>query len=939
MEDYTDLRYDVVREWICGRREVGKTWEELFLACKPNEERLLYFLESRVEDDGWPKMTIDDWQNIVNLQRVAEENTIRRAIEGGAAVIHGDNQINAVTISRTKNSSWQSYKRGLLEKGFKEETVNEIERATLAILRRLSLDTTETGPIKGLVVGNVQSGKTANMAALMAMAADCGWNMFIIFSGTIENLRYQTERRLFNDLHRNDCKFEWNVIVNPRANVPPHERSSARNFQEQSMHRYFTVSLKNASRIKGLLDWLQADVNTQSQMKVLVIDDEADQAGINTGDVNNDADRKTINRLIRNLINGKDKVGHETNGRFKAMNYIGYTATPYANVLNESERESLYPKDFIATLSVSKEYFGPQQIFGCEDTNYEGLEILRNIPNQELEQIVELHNDSNVLLPQSLLDAICWFLCGVACMRYWGYRKPITMLVHTSQKIGHHENVASAIDRWIKNTKINDLMELCRSLWERETASFTIIDFLEQYSDYGIDAAEINNYPSFEDIKENLSTLLDDNDINPRISNIPLADNRTPRYHNGIHLCVDNCANNGIANDMIVRLMYPEEERDWAPAFLVVGGATLSRGLTIEGLISTYFLRSVKQSDTLMQMGRWFGYRKGYELIPRIWLSHNTERQFQFLSYLDQRLREEIHYMETLGIRPSEYGPRVVNSPRLSWMRIVARNRMQMAQDTDRDYSGVASQTQLFNNDIRILSNNLNVTRNFLNSLGIPETRSPKNKHAENYIIWRNISFENVSDFLRNYSFQERQVAFSNLDSMIQWIQEMTDEDKLLNWNVILVGVGSNDANTWELNEHITIRKVSRSQKTNNRVEGVLNIGALRGPKDIVSDIDLTQVNDLSEFEDLSKPKYAFELREKAGLGKTPQLLIYIIDKDSQPIRVSTNRCQLNAVEDVVGLSITIPGENRYQNNVATVSVLINDLGVNNTNVDIDDAD
>lgn len=940
--EYTDIEFDQVRAWIRKKRENASksfSWDDLLLACKKTEAELSAFLETRADEDDWPVMSVEDWKAIVMQQKQAEEETIRFGIESGAAIIHGDNQSNTVSISQDKHSSWQTYKKGLLDNGFKQDTVTEIERATLNILRRLSLNTTETGPVKGLVIGNVQSGKTANMAALMAMAADCGWNMFIVLSGTIDNLRKQTEERLFGDLHRPVCHIDWVALDHPSSRDPKILKANAMRFGERN-HSYFTVCLKNKARLKELMLWLQEDRNVQAQMKVMVIDDEADQAGINTADVDSN-ERKAINALIRNLVNGKTWDTGDCPGNYQAMNYIGYTATPYANVLNESGYDSLYPKDFIATLGVSDEYFGPQQIFGCEDTGYEGIDLVRIIPDSDLEAVRHLQKDANGTLPQSMMDSICWFLCGVACMRYWGYRKPISMLIHTSQNTTHHTNVANAVEKWITNISTDELVSECRKIWSAESTKLSLEDFLNQYPDYGISPDLIKDYPGFNDIRGELIRLLS----GTRISNIPMSDRKKPRYHDGIHLCVDNCKNNGVANDMMVRLLYPDKKDmpSPAPAFIVIGGATLSRGLTLEGLISTFFMRTVKQSDTLMQMGRWFGYRKGYELIPRLWLSSNTETQFRFLSLLDQRLRDEIHFMDTFGISPSKYGPRVMNSPRMSFIRIVAKNRMQKAQDTDRDFSGASSQTQLFDNDQGVLTSNLDCTRRFLLELGDPVIQKPVNTHAENSKIWRNVSFEFVSKYLKKYKFQERQTAFKDLDAMLEWIQKMTDENSIGNWNVVLAGISekSSSGGYWELSPNVGVYKVTRAQKTKNKDDKILDIGALRVPKDIIADIDLDTVSDPSVKERVKHfaSKYAFELREKAGLSKTPQLLIYVVDKDSKPPKNNKDRCALNAKEDVIGLSLTIPGESKYSGNVATVSVLIEEIGINETKPDITDED
>ena len=272
---YTNIEYDPVRNWIKRRREhptKQESWESLMYACKNDEQGLVKFLTNRVEEDFWPELTVEGWQTIVSQQKSAEEETIRLDSESGSAIIHGAEQTNILSIPQGTNSSWQSYRRGLEESGFKKATIDTIERSTIKVLRRLSLDTSITGSIKGMVIGNVQSGKTANMAALMAMAADWGWNMFIILSGTIDNLRKQTEGRLFNDLHRTDSIIDWQALDHPRSNCPNILKAKSLNFNKRN-YSYFTVCLKNKSRLKELILWMQEDRHVQAQMKVLVIDD------------------------------------------------------------------------------------------------------------------------------------------------------------------------------------------------------------------------------------------------------------------------------------------------------------------------------------------------------------------------------------------------------------------------------------------------------------------------------------------------------------------------------------------------------------------------------------------------------------------------------------------------------------------------------------------
>lgn len=923
MLDLSSPKYDDSRQWIINARNKDKSWDWIFrVGDNDDEQRLFTFLQNQQINSFWEHLSTDDWRKLVSLQKEAEEQTKIIEYLSGQAMIMGPGEDNDIRVPKDPHSSWQLYKKGLLENGFKSEVVHLMEKSTMRLLKRLSNDTTEMQPVKGLVIGNVQSGKTANMAALMAMAADYGWNMFIVLSGTIENLRQQTQNRLLNDLNK-PGNLIWRGLEKVSKKPTYGQRTQDLHFEETSKERYFTVCLKNQSRLKGLIQWLQSDSNKQKQMKILVIDDEADQAGINTADINSSTIRK-INELIRNLVNGKNEKSQEIKTKYRAMNYIGYTATPYANILNEAGETSLYPRNFISTLSVSKEYFGPQQIFGLDgsEEGFEGLDIVRIIEESDLQQIKNIHDEGVKVIPESLKYAICWFMCGVASMRIWGYRKPISMLIHTSQKTDHHQNIANAVKIWLTNTNENDLITRCEKVWKDETDKFTYEKFREQYPQYDRKDEEINRYPEFSEVKKEIEVLL-----SQHVTNIPLDEDDELSYHKGIHMCVDNCKNNGINDDgMYVRLAYPTSENmpDFAPAFVIIGGATLSRGLTIEGLISTFFLRSVSQADTLMQMGRWFGYRKGYELIPRIWITSKTNNQFKFLASLDQELRDEIHEMDTLGKSPAQYGPRVKNTPKASFIRITAKNRMQSAQDTDMDFSGSFNQTYLFDNDKEILDNNLKVTSELIEKLGEPLHIADENPQAKNCAVWKNIEFPVIKDYLKEYRFNSRLGVFNDIDSVISWIEKISAEGKLENWNVVLAGKSSGEI-YWS-SPVGNIYKVNRTRKIqNSEADQVINIGVLSDPSDLVADVDLRkQSNEIKDKIINFKSRYKREIRSLAGLDSTPQLLIYIIDKNSEAPVDSKTREDLNAKADIVGICLTIPGGRRGTSYAATVSIHMN---------------
>lgn len=935
MADFSQITYDRPRKWITDSRAKGISWEDIQYGRRGNFAGLQTFLETQMDINFWPEMSISDWTQLVERQKNAEQRIKKVELIDGIAHIHDARQDNAITIPEDEASSWQLYKKKLLDGGFKEDTVAEIESTTLKILKRLNGDTTGTDPVKGLVIGNVQSGKTANMAALMAMAADWGWNMFIVLSGTIENLRVQTQNRLFGDLNQQGSLW-WRPLQHLSKTVDISQKSQSLHFDSASRERYFTVCLKNSTRLRKLIQWAQADKNKQRQMKILVIDDEADQAGINTCDI--DADEMSrINKLIRALVNGKNEDGGESDGQYLAMNYIGYTATPYANILNEAGEDSLYPRNFITTLAVSKEYFGPQQIFGYagDSVSFDGLDIVRTIDTDELNKLKNIHEGIPGEAPKSLLDAICWFMCGVACMRIWGYKKPVSMLIHTSQQTAHHSAVAGVVSNWISRTPKAELIKRAERVWFEETSRFTFENFREQYPTYDQPDSTINRYPDFEAVKEQLGILIDGG-----ISHIELDSEGDLTYHKGIHLCIDNCKNNGATEDgMHIRLAYPDPSKmpSPAPAFIVVGGATLSRGLTIEGLISTFFLRSVGQADTLMQMGRWFGYRKKYELLPRLWITEKTRQQFVFLAALDQELRDEIQYMDINGRSPAEYGPKVKNSPKVSFIRITAKNRMQSATESTMDYSGASNQTYLFENKESTLKENIRCTEEFIKTLG--EEWHRDDEYFSNDVVWKNISFDTVKKYLERFQFCSRLKVFNDTKPLLNWIGQMTNAGKLGGWSVIVAGKKSQTNGLWPLPNGKTVNKISRSKKVpkNEADDTLLDIGVLRDPTDILADVDVNSISDISVRDVIvdiingGSAKGAAGYRDKTGLDTTPQLIIYRVDKNSKcsdknPAdgEQARTRQDLCAVEDIIGISIYIPGGRIGTSYASTISIKMN---------------
>lgn len=905
MENINSPIYDDYRKNMRNMRR-KHNWEFVKYAGRDNKEGLQQFIDQMIDLGTYDEfMNADLWIEIVSTLKAAEEREMN--FDESKTVLISEDVDNGMTVPTDEKSSWQLYKNKLVKSGWSRDSIEEIEKTTLIVLKKLNSDTTEIGPIKGLMIGHVQSGKTANMAALMAMAADWGWNMFVVLSGVIENLRKQTEKRLHKDLNH-PGNLSWFPLQNLSKKSSTGQR--AQDLLLNANNRYFTVCLKHKTRLENLIDWIYSDPNKARQMKILVIDDEADQAGINTSDVTGE-DRAKINSLIVELVEGK----RNSKAKPQSMNYISYTATPYANFLNESSPESLYPKDFIGVLNPAKEYFGPKQIFGIHESDAEGLDIIREIPDTDLNHIHDIH-DSGLQedIPKSLRDSICWFFISVAMMRKLKYKKPISMLVHTSQKQTHHEYVARSIEKWINNTGINEIIKICQSIYDYETKTFNLENFRASYKEYGIPNSELNTYPKFKDIENNIRQVVSE------ISHIPLGEEGDLVYGEGLHLCIDNCANNGINDEnMFVRLAYPDPESPnyptIAPAFIVIGGSTLSRGLTIEGLVSTYFLRTSKQADTLLQMGRWFGYRKGYELFPRIWMTQDTQEKFKFLATLEEELREDLKIYLDLGERPINVGPKIKNTPNSSWLRITAKNRMQSAELTDMDFTGTSNQTVVFPKDDKKLKENIKITENLIDNIGEAEICNNNSS-----LLWREVDFEKIKEFLTNFNFHERARVFNQMDTFCNWYQESIDETEFTGWNVIVSGKGKVEDkeknNGWDIGNY-NIGIVNRSRRgTAKDAEESISIGVLRGPSDVFADIKDDLIKQYNIDKTNITKSYIREVREKVGLGKTPQLIIYRINKNSNGINLS---------EDIIGLSILVPGQAAEKNFAKKLTVKLPD--------------
>ena len=927
------------KKWIAEKIESGSTWEQVKTFCVSAEEAPAVFDSLQNEELIIPQnMVFSDWADLVEEMQ-ADYTPLYVPVGLSNGQLN-----NSFTVPTDSGSAWIRYKNYLMGKidgkpKMTDDAVGFVEKNCHWILNHLSRDTRASGPVKGLVMGSVQSGKTANMIGLAAMAAHYDWNMIIILSGSIDNLRKQTRDRFFRDLKRSGG-VSWHILdytSNPDYYVDIDDKRkylvddiSLNIYQNGTsdskwLHRYVMVCLKNSKRLERLINWLHSNPGKAARMRILVIDDEADQASVNThkmGEVQTEEEieRTAVNQYIIDLVNGCDITGKKSKAPFQAMNYISFTATPYANVLNEAYESSLYPKNFISSLPESKEYFGAKVIFGSDsDETYPGLNIVRRIPDAEVKSLKNVHDGSAFSLPEEMKKSIAWFLCASAVLRIRGHKKPISMLIHTTALQNGHLYEYETIRDWLTRERLTgSLLSLCEEVYGYEVSQFTFADLKNGYPDYG-NLDKVNPVlPSFEEIKNEINAILSG------IENIMMGEDKSLIYYeNAVHLCVDNCKANQYAEDgTYLRIVYPSSDQlnkmAKAPVFIVMGGNTLSRGLTIEGLTCTYFARNSNLADTLMQMARWFGYRAGYELQQRIWMPQAVQEKYRLLEKIDEKLKKEFEDFMDRGISPSKYGPKIMNSALISKFMLTSKNKAQRSVECDFDFSGDSYEVTQYDNDSEILKGNISCAEALLNSIG----EAQKSSVIGSAYVWRNIDVKGITDvFFSRYIISDNSTLRKDIPVFFEWVKKMNaEENKYLKWNVAVAGA-EKAVSKWDVCG-ISVGKIERSAKRSKLP--CLDIGSLRSGSDVLCDVDYPNLSSEQKRlcdDALKQKKSLISKRSDLGLKDIPLLLLYCIDKNGGQESAAGVKTKINSAEDVIGFSIIIPGESDGSTHAKSITV------------------
>lgn len=646
---------------------------------------------------------------------------------------------------------WPRLKESLLHKDVpwtKEMIKNLDDASTLVVANMAPPDSDKSVKCKGLVLGYIQSGKTANFSATIAKAIDEGYKLIIVLAGMHNNLRKQTELRLREELVEPGGGKTCTTLTTDEDTGDFKRRQSVTATRTLVRNDGFTLAVikKNSSVLRSFRAWLQeATPEILQNCPTLIIDDESDQASINTN--KEDQDPTAINNHIRELIK-----------LFKVVSYVGYTATPFANVfVNVEPADDIYPKDFLVALDKPSTYYGPEELFGRDAVNgkqsTEGMPVIRSVTDEDAQQLRESAKDegARVTIVPSLINAIDSFLLGGTlrlCRGQW--KQHITMLIHLTHLTSPQKELKDALEIYIGDLK-NQAEDNDKVFRAR------IMALLEK------------------DFNKVTSTI-----IGPQPIDFDLLWKNLVKFLGRMEIIMDN-------SNSSERLTFDSSLREGEPLWgIVVGGNTLSRGLTLEGLTTSFFVRDSKAYDTLLQMGRWFGYRKGYADLTRIFVTNDLYESFYHLATIEQEIRDEIRVMAANKEKPIDVALRIRRHPS---MLITASNKMRSGVSASLTFSGTKIQTHQINVSDRnsILTNQKSVEI-FLAKLQATNTKvdSIAFKDLESSFLFRGIHPETIQQFLDSIEVADSNAKFHK--KMIQgYIEDLVKQKELTDWSVAIM--------------------------------------------------------------------------------------------------------------------------------------------------------
>ena len=703
---------------------------------------------------------------------------------------------------------WRRYKKYLIDStSIDIRSINLLEDETLPNIMNCLGNPNETFEgsrlKRGLIIGDVQSGKTATYSGLICMAADAGYKVVILLAGTTESLRQQTQERIDEAVVGLTTKKVDKVLKTLRVGVGLDNKSNratsftscandfvgdcdkiATTINAHNSLIIFVVK-KNVSVLRKLYDWLYNQnidpVHGYIDTPMLLIDDEADNASVNTR--KEEIDPTKTNQIIRKICNV-----------FKNSTYVGFTATPFANVfidpdsVDSMKRADLFPEHFIYTLPTPSSYIGAKRIFYEDGDRYGNLRYINDITepdytSEEYKDAVEnnieaLDNGSfyykhsknwHGILPKSLHDSIlCYFLANVVRDLRGNSSAARSMLINISRFVRVQKYIKECVDKeydlfvncvrydFSENAKANKKLPLYEELHTLWVKHFSDIKDIK-----------------FERVVKKLNLMSAVEKIQVIIVNSSKASNKLD-YKENPHLRV-----------------------------IAIGGLALSRGLTLEGLLVSYFYRNTSTFDVLMQMGRWFGYRKGYEDLFQIWTSQTSARWYEEIAKSAEDLKADLKEMYEQHLTPKDFGIKVRDN--CAELQITASNKMRTSFNLSVMYSfyGNIYDTPYLSLNVKQNSQNLENVQ-FLTSKLIAKgyklhfaertKYDDVNIDDEKYGVSRyfaNIHKEDVVDFLKTIKCSLVNMNF-NVDNILDFVEdkETLNIDK---WDIVFEGGDSKE--------------------------------------------------------------------------------------------------------------------------------------------------
>lgn len=668
---------------------------------------------------------------------------------------------------------WDRYKE-YIGRDFSPEVIRTIDTDTDVVMNNIEDPIADSFTRYGMVVGHVQSGKTANYSALICKACDAGYKFIIVIAGGINNLRNQTQVRINEAVIGRQGSEQVGVgklgkignSVRPcsltTAESDFNKRDADRNKQ---MFNFDNISVpvimvikKNTRTLDNVIEWLKALYkNKISKHAMLLIDDESDYASINTKVEDNPS---TINKKLRKLM-----------GLFEKSAYVAYTATPYANIfidhkVNNGELgQDLFPKDFIVALNAPDNYFGARKIF----LDYPESFIVKN---EDHEGKLPLKHKKNLKidgLPESLYEAIRLFVINIAIRNLRGQSgSHNSMLVHVSRYTAIHKKVAFFVENYLDCIR-NEI--LAYGAMPNPSVCSKIIKDMEDTFRTRYKKIE---YKWFEVLKT---------------------------------ICE-------IVNSIMVREVHQQSKipleysRKAVTNAIVVGGTSLSRGFTLEGLSVSYFIRTTAMYDTLMQMGRWFGYRNNYEDLCRIYMTDQMADNFADIIEATEDLFDDFKRMAEAKKTPSDFGLSVRQYPN-SALQVTAKNKLQHTQDYyfEMRLDGLEKETTWLSKDEEILENNLISIKDLIKKLNNFYSHTHELKKNKN--IWKDVNRQLVIDFLNSFQVYTNNPFYITSKMPIDFIKQYAS-DIDIKWDIVLAaGSGKKSSQIDGIQIYKEIRKIT----------------------------------------------------------------------------------------------------------------------------------